>query len=568
MWASKRRTLPNSRRGMSVSGELIVKPPKGFNAPSWVRSSLQNPSAGFDDPVELLLLSKAGYKTPMMRGFGMHPSFMIPATSASASGAMFNGIKLDELRSINMGHLNPRLHRETLHLQSCKPTTTTGRPELYSSGSRSCEVLTRSSLDMMMMKTRVHLIISPLNSSSSSSSSSSFCSWVVKDGFLTVNQGIGTARGASPTYQKQWDEHEESESHKDGIPGFPLLNSISFDSRYPKASDHLDLNMPITSFIRMPASAVLHLPARTAVGDKQDQDLEKGGGIGERQKISDLSVIAESLRRQKDPEKYKDEAKALISMGVLYDNAQEFLKALDCYQNYLELCIKLGDAEGEAVAYNYIACSIQEHEDLKSTASKDNSNAPGELGSPSNAAAAAMYRKAAEFHRQHADKGDVEGQFVAYTNLGLVYAKLSQWADAANSHKRALKCATYLENPPKQCVAIGNLGFLLFRRGKMGAAKACIIRYLQICEILGDVQGTARAHYMLGTIAALFKKYKEAEEEFRSAMTTARQCRDKQMEVFSKVQIGIARGKMELSHMLSSEDFNATMTTVSRRHSS
>ncbi|KAH9574389.1 hypothetical protein CY35_01G054300 [Sphagnum magellanicum] len=326
--------------------------------------------------------------------------------------------------------------------------------------------------------------------------------------------------------------------------------------------------MPITSFIRMPASAVLHLPARTAVGDKQDQNLEKGGGIGERQKISDLSVIAESLRRQKDPEKYKNEAKALISMGVLYDNAQEFLKALDCYRNYLELCIKLGDAEGEAVAYNYIACSIQEHEDLKSTASKDNSNAPGELGSPSNAAAAAMYRKAAEFHQQHADKGDVEGKFVAYTNLGLVYAKLSQWADAANSHKRALKCATYLENPPKQCVAIGNLGFLLFRRGKMGAAKACITRYFQICKILGDVQGTARAHYMLGTIAALFKKYKEAEEEFRSAMTTAQQCHDKQMEVFSKVQIGIARGKMELSRMLSSEDFNATMTTVSRRHSS
>ncbi len=153
MWASKRRTLPNSRRGMSVSGELIVKPPKAFNAPSWVRSSLHNPSAGFDDPVELLLLAEAGYKTPMMRGFGMHPSFMIPATSASASGAMFNGIKLDELRRVNMGHLNPRLHRETLHLQSCKPTTTTttGRPELYSSGSRSCEVLTRSSLDMMMM---------------------------------------------------------------------------------------------------------------------------------------------------------------------------------------------------------------------------------------------------------------------------------------------------------------------------------------------------------------------------------------------------------------------------------
>jgi hypothetical protein len=44
-------------------------------------------------------------------------------------------------------------------------------------------------------------------------------------------------------YQKQWDKHEESESHKDGIPGFPLLHSISFDSPYPtKASGNYYLN--------------------------------------------------------------------------------------------------------------------------------------------------------------------------------------------------------------------------------------------------------------------------------------------------------------------------------------
>jgi hypothetical protein len=42
--------------------------------------------------------------------------------------------------------------------------------------------------------------------------------------------------------QKQWDGHAESESHKDGIPGFPLLNSISFDSPHPKASGKLLLN--------------------------------------------------------------------------------------------------------------------------------------------------------------------------------------------------------------------------------------------------------------------------------------------------------------------------------------
>ncbi len=59
-----------------------------------------------------------------------------------------------------------------------------------------------------------------------------------------------------------------------------MLNSSRVGIDTLEGADHLELNMPITSFIRMPASAVLHLPARTAVGDKQAQDLEKGGGIG------------------------------------------------------------------------------------------------------------------------------------------------------------------------------------------------------------------------------------------------------------------------------------------------
>jgi hypothetical protein len=42
--------------------------------------------------------------------------------------------------------------------------------------------------------------------------------------------------------------------------------------------------------------------------------------------------------------------------------------------------------------------------------------------------------------------------------------------------QKALRCATFVQSSPDQCIAVGNLGFLLFRRKKMVVAKACISR--------------------------------------------------------------------------------------------
>lgn len=46
-----------------------------------------------------------------------------------------------------------------------------------------------------------------------------------------------------------------------------------------------------------------------------------------------------------------------------------------------------------------------------------------------------QYEKAASYHLKHAELADVEGKFIAYTNLGLLYATLGKWADAAKTHK-------------------------------------------------------------------------------------------------------------------------------------
>ncbi|KAL2641798.1 hypothetical protein R1flu_009385 [Riccia fluitans] len=440
-----------------------------------------------------------------------------------------------------------------------------------------------------------------------------------REGFMTEDQGIGTARGSSPIHKaelatslscsikkKKYEEEDaewkdDDEVPSNGIPAFMLLKTVTMKTspirgdkelqrktstigvrlkQRAKAlrlwkdegsavdtgegpaveiynenhirsavaahqvSSDLELGNPITSFIRVPVSPVLRLPERVRAEDQKSNLLKGGHGI--ENTLADLHMRAESLRRTRDPAKYKEEAKACLAMGIIYDNRMEFPKAREQYERFLELCTLLEEPEGEAVAYNFLGCNIQESQDLKLACQRDQIVLISG-SSVVSTEAAIEYEKAASFHLKHADLADVEGKFIAYTNLGLLHATLGKWSEAAKSHKKALKCATFLDSPQEQCIAVGNLGFLLFRRKKTLAAKACLTRYLQICRLLGDIQGQARAHYTLGNIASQLKKYEEAEKEFRSAIKAAKVYGDKQIETFSKVQIGIVKGNQEFS---------------------
>jgi tetratricopeptide (TPR) repeat protein len=205
------------------------------------------------------------------------------------------------------------------------------------------------------------------------------------------------------------------------------------------------------------------------------------------------------------------------------------------------------DIEGEAMVLNFIGCSIQEEADIKVAASKTAIDfTVKEDGADMHPIVVqdTQYLKAIDFHKKHAAKTDIEGKFTAFTNLGIIYATLCIWTEAAKFHKKALRCAIFVQSSPDQCIAVGNLGFLLFRRRKMVVAKACISRYLMICRMLGDTLGLARSHYTLGQIALQLKKFREAKVEFTAAMNAAIQHGDKQIETFCKVQLGICKGNV------------------------
>ncbi|KAH9558796.1 hypothetical protein CY35_06G025900 [Sphagnum magellanicum] len=545
MWQVKRRSL------IATKLERVLKPVQKPDVSSrerpWIRASIREPESTLN---------------PTLEGFGIHPIFQNPTAPRS------KGINLDKLRELNMGHLNIQLHPQSQVSSVCASARSEYQRESEFNDANAEEIPVSKTphafvvpegwrtLTLTPSKPRTadeqgnkrqllaltdRAAASPFSSSSAKDVADSdvaaaemkkFC-LNLRKGFFTEDQGIGTARGASP-YHKA-----EGNSVFNRNKCLALLLVYKQSCLCCKAD--LEIHKPITSFLRVPVCPGYRLPERISV-EEQKEKLEKGGHrrAGFRAKIADQAMLAESFRRQRDPGVYKDEAKAIITMA-------EYPKALENYLRFLDLCHRIMDIEGEAMVLNFIGCSIQEEADIKVAASKtaiDFTVKEDEADMHPIVVQDTQYLKAIDFHKKHAAKTDIEGKFTAFTNLGIIYATLCIWTEAAKFHKKALRCATFVQSSPDQCIAVGNLGFLLFRCKKMVVAKACISRYLMICRMLGDTLGLARSHYTLGQIALQLKKFREAKVEFTAAMNAAIQHGDKQIETFCKVQLGICKGNV------------------------
>ncbi|KAH7301001.1 hypothetical protein KP509_23G007300 [Ceratopteris richardii] len=372
------------------------------------------------------------------------------------------------------------------------------------------------------------------------------CNWISLEIKPLIGRLEGSIRSASSigkklnSKSKQLNLWHEEFSHSTGRAARSILlhdvisgsqNKIIENAAKKKVTaSEKEVCKPICHLLRVSLPHEVRASPRISPED-QVKDIEKGGHGSTRDKLADYNMLVESLRRQRDARMDKEAARMLLCKGIIHDNAQEFAKAVESYKEYLILCIKNGDKEGEAIAYNFIACSLQEEQDLKLADTQEISSS-----------AAIQYEKAEEYHKLHTEVANNDGKFVAYTNLGLLYANMGRWTDAAVSHQMALKFATLTERPDRQGVAVGNLGFMLFRQKEWVTAKACMVKYLQICNALKDIQGQGRAHYILGSIASYRKRYDEAIIAFEASLKAARLMKDVKLETLSKIMLGVAQG--------------------------
>lgn len=188
MWAARKQTLPSTRRSSKYK---LAKAKKASPPPDWARFSLRDTSRFGDD----ILAS----------GLGLHPDFMIPTKPRP------DGMRLDGLRQLNMGHINVRYHQDYFNPTSMHEYNSSDHTSDQGAAEHpkfSVPQGWKRSSSLTPVKVRSERGCEPKASwkliAAGGGAVAEFNprgSRVNKDGFFTVGQGIGTARGAAPTYK-------------------------------------------------------------------------------------------------------------------------------------------------------------------------------------------------------------------------------------------------------------------------------------------------------------------------------------------------------------------------------
>ena len=257
-------------------------------------------------------------------------------------------------------------------------------------------------------------------------------------------------------------------------------------------------------------------------------DLEKTTTITKR--LKDYSMLAFACKRAG---KTRDEGRAYYSMGVLYDNMNNYSKAIASYEKFLTVCQSIGDSHGEALAYNCVG--VDYHHMAELDPEKNN-----------------FWQESINYHTKHKEIADVPGKFLAHINLGLIYNRLGDSERAAINHQFALRYAIQMSSVAGQSVAIGNLGQIGYAKmsGDSEKLKMFAERYLTLSHELKNRKGESGAYQQLGNISLGLGDFDTSTKNFYRAMKIAEEIQDKDMMESARCNFGVANASLKMEeHM-------------------
>ncbi|OMJ94639.1 hypothetical protein SteCoe_2130 [Stentor coeruleus] len=261
---------------------------------------------------------------------------------------------------------------------------------------------------------------------------------------------------------------------------------------------------------------------------QQVVDLEKKTTISKR--LKDYSMLAFACKRAG---KTRDEGRAYYSMGVLYDNMNNYTKAISSYEKFLTVCQSIGDSHGEALAYNCIGVDYHHMAELDPNKTQ-------------------FWDESINYHTKHKEIADVPGKFLAHINLGLLYNRLGDNERAAINHQFALRYAIQMSSVAGQSVAIGNLGQIGYSKlnGDNEKLKMFAERYLNLSHELKNRKGESGAYQQLGNISLSLGDFDTSTKNFYRAMKIAEEIQDKDMAESARCNFGVANASLKMDeHM-------------------
>jgi len=227
---------------------------------------------------------------------------------------------------------------------------------------------------------------------------------------------------------------------------------------------------------------------------------------------------------------------------VLLDNTSKHDEAIKAYTKYLQICEKLGDTRGVALAANCIGVDYQI------------------MAKPLLLVDAAQHFKllnrALENHKRHLAVTDLTGKFVALSNAGLTLTAMEDYDKAIQHHQKALTVSLQLKSKIMQSVAMGNIGYVGQLQGEYETAKQAITQHVDLAKSLGDHAAQSKGYQVLGCFASAQRDYVQAIDCFEVSHALAKAHGCPGLVKVAKCHIGAARGN---------ERFEAEMHNLAKR---
>jgi tetratricopeptide (TPR) repeat protein len=227
----------------------------------------------------------------------------------------------------------------------------------------------------------------------------------------------------------------------------------------------------------------------------------------------------------------------VASLGIIYDNVEDYPKAIDCYLLVLSISESTQQKLFTALAANCIGVDYQ----LLSSASKEYSYT-GKFVDSGNR----LLQSAVTYHEKHLADADDAGKFVAHLNLGLTFGSLDEPNEAAKHHQEALRLAIRLNSAYGQALAVGNLGLLASRQNDLETAIACMEQHLQLIQSVNDRSAEAFAWIQLGHLSSRLGKHEKAVRAFDQAYKIAQETGEAGTIKQCSCYLGVARARLQM----------------------
>lgn len=245
-------------------------------------------------------------------------------------------------------------------------------------------------------------------------------------------------------------------------------------------------------------------------------------------------MLAESSKRSG---RHDAECTAHLCLGILYDNAEDYLKAVDCYLLVLSISESTQQNLFIGLAANCIGVNYQ----LLSSEKKEYTYTGKFLDAEN-----PYLQHALSYHEKHLAVADEAGKFVAHLNLGLTYGSLSNPNEASRHLQEALRLAIRLNSAYGQSLAVGNLGLLASRQHDLETAVACMEQYLQLIQSVNDRAAESFAWIQLGHLASRRGDHDSAVRSFDRAYKIAQELGDTGTVKQCSCYLGVARARQQM----------------------